>query len=132
MKTYGESIYGTEGGPYISGQWGGACMKGNKLYLHIFQWDDRKLKLPALPREVLHCKELGGENVTFAQTDVALVLILKGGKERRTHSVVKLILGEGPDIPLLPVEEQASTEQRKTRVNPMGRCYTNERKDHGE
>ncbi len=38
LKKYGEAIYGTRGGPYRNGDWGGSCHKGNKLFLHLFQW----------------------------------------------------------------------------------------------
>ena len=38
LKKYGEAIYGTRGGPYRNGTWGGSCHKGNKLYLHVYEW----------------------------------------------------------------------------------------------
>ena len=107
MDTFGESIYETRGGPYINGQWGGATMRGNDLYLHVFEWNRDTLRLPALPREVLDCRELGGEGVTFRQDEDGLVLTLTGGKTRDTHSVAKLVLDEGDEIPLIPVEEGA-------------------------
>ncbi|MDF7827059.1 alpha-L-fucosidase, partial [Pontiellaceae bacterium B12227] len=76
IATYGESIYGTEGGPYISGQWGGSCTKGNVLYLHVFEWKNGELKLPLLSRKVLRCEELGGEAVTCNQSDSGLLIKL--------------------------------------------------------
>jgi len=103
MATYGESIYGTEGGPYISGQWGGSCTKGDILYLHVFQWDKGTLKLPALPRKVLQCEELGGESVACSQARNSLMLRITGGKKRNLHSVVKLTLEPGADIALIQI-----------------------------
>jgi len=121
METYGESIYGTEGGPYISGQWGGSCMKGDTLYLHVFQWDDGHLELPALPRKVLHCEELGGEMVGHSQTDDALMITISGGKKRSLHSVIKLTLAKGPEMALIQVGGGPQKKQHGTRVNPMGK-----------
>ena len=104
IATYGESIYETEGGPYISGKWGGSCMKGDMRYLHVFQWTNGMLELPALPRKLLRIDELGGETVTAVQKDGVLTLTLEGGKQRETHSVVKLQLESDAEIGLLPVE----------------------------
>ncbi len=119
IETYGESIYGTEGGPYISGQWGGSCTKGNALYLHVFQWSDGTLQLPPLPRKVLRCEELGGEEVGFAQNDSELLLTLEQGKTRSLHSVVKLTLADGPKVALINVSGAALKKQHDTLVNPM-------------
>ncbi len=119
IATYGESIYGTEGGPYVSGQWGGSCMKGDTLYLHIFQWNDGALHLPSLPRRVLSAEELGGESVQFRQGRAGLVLTLEGGKQRALHSVVKLQLKPGAEIDLIPVEGWQPKEQHGGLVNPM-------------
>ena len=115
IETYGESIYGTDGGPYISGQWGGSCMKGNTLYLHVFEWTNNKLVLPAFARKVLHCEEPGGEKVIFSQNKQSLTLELKKGKARSLHSVVKLKLEDGPAIPLIEVNEK-SNEKGKPRT----------------
>jgi alpha-L-fucosidase len=119
IETYGESIYGTEGGPFISGQWGGSCTKDDVVYLHIFQWSEDELALPALPRKVISCEELGGESVAFEQTRDGLTLSIDGGKERSLHSVVKLTLEEGPEIALIEVEGGAPKNQHGTLVNPM-------------
>jgi alpha-L-fucosidase len=119
IATYGESIYGTEGGPYISGQWGGSCTKGNALYLHVFRWKNGMLKLPPLPRKVLGCEELGGESIGFEQDDSGLLIKLEDGKERALHSVVKLTLADGPEMALIKVEGTAPKQQHGTLVNPM-------------
>jgi len=120
METYGESIYGTEGGPYISGQWGGSCTKGNTIYLHVFQWQDGTLQLPPLPRKVLQCEELGGEKVGFTQSGSELLITLENGKTRSLHSVVKLTLADGPDVSLIQVEGAMLKKQYGTLVNQMG------------
>jgi len=104
MDTYGESIYGTQGGPNIGGQWGGATIVGDALYLHILNWVEGALTLPALPRKVLACAELGGDTVTCTQSADRLVLKLDGAKTTDLHSVVKLTLEPGGPIPVIAVE----------------------------
>ena len=46
MKEYGESIYGTRGGPIPSRKWGVTTYKDNKIYVHILDYDDKQLFLP--------------------------------------------------------------------------------------
>jgi alpha-L-fucosidase len=48
LQQYGESIYGTKGGPYTPSTVYAATRKGNKIYLHIFEKKDTVLILPAL------------------------------------------------------------------------------------
>ena len=50
LKLYGESIYSTQGGPYVPNEVYGATRKGNKVYLHVFQRKDGTLIIPALPK----------------------------------------------------------------------------------
>ena len=46
MKTYGETIYGTRGGCIAPHPWGVTTQKGNKLYIHILDLQDKVLFLP--------------------------------------------------------------------------------------
>jgi len=62
VHSHAESIYGTRGGPYPPGEWGGATYQGKRLYLHVLDWPDEGLQLPDLgvPVEcarVLHSSE---------------------------------------------------------------------------
>lgn len=83
---------------------GGSVTKGSDLYLHIFEWgQDGTVSLPPLPRHVLACHGLGGEEVTCSQTAGALTLRLSVARAGNWHSVVKLSLSPGDDLPLLAV-----------------------------
>jgi alpha-L-fucosidase len=48
LEKNGETIYGTRGGPIRPRGWGVSTRKGNKVYLHILNWQDDYLALPAL------------------------------------------------------------------------------------
>jgi alpha-L-fucosidase len=48
LRTYGETIYGTRGGPVTPRSWGVSTMKGNRVYLHILDWQEPYLVLPDL------------------------------------------------------------------------------------
>jgi alpha-L-fucosidase len=44
---YGETIYGTKGGPVSPRPWGVTTQKGNRIYVHVLDWVDPLLALPA-------------------------------------------------------------------------------------
>lgn len=123
IEIYGESIYNTKGGPYINGEWGGATICGNDLYLHVFQWTEGQLNLPPLPRTVMSCMELGGEDVTCEQLERGLVLTLNSAKKSGVHSVVKLQLEPGSPVPFIAVDGSLAEELGRTQYaaleNPM-------------
>lgn len=66
MHKYGESVYGTRGGPWLPSSWGGSTYKNNKVYLHVLNMNDNKtILLPMLDNQVVAVKCLTGENVTY-------------------------------------------------------------------
>ena len=47
LDTNGESIYGTRPSPHPAPGWGRRTVKGNRNYLHVFEWpDDGKIAVP--------------------------------------------------------------------------------------
>ena len=59
MKVNGESIYGTTASPFARMPFfGRATTKGNKLYLHVFEWPaDGQLRVPGL-KNLVHSAQL--------------------------------------------------------------------------
>ena len=52
MNQYGETIYGTRGGAVAPHDWGVTTQKGNKLYVHILNLQDKALFLPLADKKV--------------------------------------------------------------------------------
>jgi alpha-L-fucosidase len=48
LKSNGESIYGTRGGPFLPNEIFATTRKGNKIYLHVFENKSRLIELPFL------------------------------------------------------------------------------------
>lgn len=92
LKTYGEAVYGTRGGPYKNGAWGGSCHKGKKLYLHVFEWPADGLKLGALPAKVLSARILNGGAASVSQTSQELVVEVAPEDRIAPVTVVELTL----------------------------------------
>ena len=92
LKTYGDAIYGTRGGPYSNGQWGGSCHKEKKLYLHVFEWPTDGLALGALPAKVLSARTLTGGTVNVSQSDKGLTVKVASSDRDTPVTVIELTL----------------------------------------
>jgi alpha-L-fucosidase len=46
LKQYGESVYGTRGGPVAPRPWGVTTQNGNRIYVHVVDWSDPQLFVP--------------------------------------------------------------------------------------
>ena len=92
LRRFGESIYGTRGGPYRNGQWGGSCTKGSTLYLHVFSWAGDRLQLPPLKARVLRAHVLSGDSIEVEQSDAGLTLVLPEDERDPIDTVIKLEL----------------------------------------
>jgi len=74
-KQYGESIYGTRGGPVAAGPWGVTTQRGSTVYVHVLDWNAPVLALPNLPRPVRSARLLrDGSSVEFSAVKGGFVL----------------------------------------------------------
>ncbi len=92
MGKYGESIYGTRGGPYRNGAWGGSTYKGSTVYLHILSWEDGRIVLPGLPVKVLNATLLTDGDVSISHSDKEIVVEQKAAGERVGDTIIRLDL----------------------------------------
>lgn len=65
LERYGETIYGTRGGPYKPADWGVSTRRGNHIYLHILAWqgDKPRIVLPDIGIDVKACRLYDGGKV---------------------------------------------------------------------
>jgi alpha-L-fucosidase len=95
LARYGASIFGTRGGPVAPRPWGVTTQKGNLVYLHVLDWQDRQLALPPFERRVRSASLLaGGSRVPLQQTVNGIVLTLPARSEGEVDQVVVLELVE--------------------------------------
>jgi alpha-L-fucosidase len=92
LKKYGNSIYGTRGGPFINGKWGGSTYKRDKIWLHIFEWTGDSLKLPVLGTKVLSARTLSGAGPKFVQYSNGLIIKLPKANQDTIITVIELTL----------------------------------------
>ena len=77
MKTYNPAIYGSTYSPLQDQAWGQATRKGDKIYLHIYDWPpDGKLTVDPFPGRVKGVNLFNGETLAYSQTGTELKINL--------------------------------------------------------
>ena len=102
LGKYGESIYGTRGGPFLLDKLGGSTFKDNRIYLHIFDWPDAVIKLPAIPGQITECAFFNGEKIDFKQTDEGIEIPFPETKRNPIDTVITMTL-DGPASTIEPM-----------------------------
>ena len=103
LVKYGESIFGTRGGPFKPGRYGASTRRGDRIYLHVFAWASPSLKLPPIPAKVVGSRVLGGGRVSVRQTDAGIEVFVGEGDRNAADTVVVLEL-DGPAARIAPVD----------------------------
>ena len=98
LKKHGRTIYGTRGGPFRNGRWGGSTYRGNKVWLHVFEWASDGLRLPPLPVAVESAKTLDGVEVELAQTEAGLHISLPRSQPDPIDTVIELTLASSNGV----------------------------------
>lgn len=76
LKHYGYTLYGTRGGPFIPGNWGGATYSQNIVYLHITDWPSEKLVLPQLSQSITAWENITSNNAIVEETEMAIEILV--------------------------------------------------------
>lgn len=109
LKKYGESIYGTRGGPFFSSQWGrqfgtlnqgvksdGAwgvsTHKGNTIYLHLLNTTIDPVKLPPIDKKIVSHSVMTGGAALVRQTDDGLEISIPPQYRKTLDTIVVLQL----------------------------------------
>jgi alpha-L-fucosidase len=95
MSRYGDSIYGTRGGPIAPGDWGATTQKGDKIFVHVLHWDAPMLALPPIEKSITAAHEfLSGSKVEFTQNGSGVVLKLPAAAKSVVDRVVVLTIAQ--------------------------------------
>jgi alpha-L-fucosidase len=92
LRSYGESIYGTRGGPWMNGSWGGTTHKGNTVYVHVLEWGGDTLECPPLAGKVRSAEILTGGRATIDQSDSGISITLPEADRDDVVTIIKLTL----------------------------------------
>ncbi len=90
LARYGESIYGTRGGPFRPGEWGASTHKGNEIYVHVLSWPDGSLTLPPLAQRITAVDALTGGRAVAEQSSSGVVLSVAPDDRDPVDTLVRL------------------------------------------
>jgi alpha-L-fucosidase len=109
LERFGESIYGTCGGPYRSASWLASTCRGNRIYLHLLAPPNEQVRLPAIPgRIVRSARILGGGPLSPRVEEGSLVMPLPSAPLDGNDAVIVLEL-DGSAETLGPMDVPAGT-----------------------
>ena len=88
MKEYGETIYGSRGGP-IEGDWGTTTVKGNLMYIHVLEDHLGSLTIPMQGSKVKNLTTFnGGDKVKYKKGDDAIIFDVPSHKQMTDYILV--------------------------------------------
>lgn len=104
MKVNGESIYGTQAGPFATLSWGCATRKGDRLYLHVFKWPkDGVLRVPLLSNaKAAWMLSAPDQKLEIAKEEKRLTIKVPATAPDESDAVVVLKLDGEPKTAPLP------------------------------
>jgi len=92
LKSTGDSIYGTRGGPFKPGDYGASTRKGRTIYLHVFTWPDGPLRLPRIPANIVSARVVKGGNAIVRPVENGVEITVPTADRDPNDTVVALKL----------------------------------------
>ena len=93
LERFGESIYGTRGGPYRAAAGFASTCRENRVYLHVLNPEAKLVRIRAIPGRTLRRASMLGGSYIPARTDAATIeLTLPEGPLDRNDAVIVLDL----------------------------------------
>jgi alpha-L-fucosidase len=93
LKNYGESIYGTRGGPLPPSDWGVTTHNDNTLFVHVLNWrGTNTVTLPPLNRLVRNTRLLTGGTASVDASRTATIIRVEPQFQRTPDTIIVLTL----------------------------------------
>jgi alpha-L-fucosidase len=93
LRTHGASIYGTRGGPIPPRAWGVTTRRGDTVFVHVLDWSDPVLTIPAVGARVVSAALLDTRvAVPFSQASDDITLHLPPASSEMPDRVIVLAL----------------------------------------
>lgn len=95
LATYGDSVYGTRGGPIAPADWGVTTQKDDKVYVHVLNWAAPLLALPGIPSKIVTAHTLlDHRSIDFTQSADGVVLKIPAQGKDETDRVIVLTVAK--------------------------------------
>jgi alpha-L-fucosidase len=116
IKPYGESIYGTSGGPVKNTMsWGGTTSKGNTMYVHLLDWTG-EITIPSPSASIISSSCLTGGTPTVTQGGGQISLSLPPANIHPLDTIIKIVFDSVVELttPLTPSDGTISNGKPAT------------------
>jgi alpha-L-fucosidase len=118
LQRFGESIYGTRGGPWKPTKTLASTRRGNTVFVHVLKWDGDTVTLPAVDARVQRATALTGGKVQVESQAGQLVLRLPPADQQQLDTIIRLDLDRSAmDLPAVsiasPIKATASNVYRR-------------------
>ncbi|MEE9460363.1 MAG: alpha-L-fucosidase [Bacteroidales bacterium] len=115
LDKYGETIYGTRGGPYKPTDWGVSTRNGNKIFVHLLNWfgDSPTLRLPLNGVKIRDVSLLTGGEINHEIKGKDLLLNVSKYAINEIDAIIQIeIEGDAMDIPVTDVNPESLSYQK--------------------
>jgi len=113
LARYGDSIYGTRGGPFKPGRFGVSTRKDRTIFLHIRRWPQDVLTLPNIPAKIVRSSALTGGQVSVRQSDDGIEVSVPQRFRQAVDTIVALELDRAA-CDIAPVDVAAANPSLTT------------------
>jgi alpha-L-fucosidase len=96
LEEYGESVYGTRGGPFPPEDWGGYTHRENRLFVHVLRWPQGPITIPAPGKKIVKSRCLTGGTVTLKEAAEGLVLTVPSEQRQELDTIIEIEFSGGP------------------------------------
>lgn len=102
LARYGDTIYGTRGGPWKPTKTLASTRRGNQVFVHILRWDADTVTLPNLPKKITGSSLRTPGAVRVTQTPEGISLTVAPADRSEIDTIVCLEL-DGPALDIAPL-----------------------------
>jgi len=104
LKRYGQTIYGTRGGPWKPTRALASTRSGNSIFVHVLRPEGATITLPDIPSKIVHSELLTGGSATVSQQAGQLTITLSPAPTPSDIDPIVRLELEGSALDLKPVE----------------------------
>ena len=95
LSRYGDSIYGTRGGPVPPGDWGVTTHKDDKIYVHVLNWRTPLLAIGPIDKTIASAHNLlDNSTIKFTQSADGVVLNIPAQGKDEVDRVIVLTVAK--------------------------------------
>jgi alpha-L-fucosidase len=118
LEKYGQSIYGTRGGPFKPDYYGTSTHKGKSIYLHLRDCGAETIELPAIDAKIKSAKLLAGGKVKYSQSSDGISITIPEKDRQPIVTVVELeIDSDASEIAPVSIEKISVSTGKKAKAS---------------